>query len=52
MLRPVRPDLLVGEVRVHLDLVDRRDHLGLLGQPAQVRTWKLDTPIDRARPSR
>jgi hypothetical protein len=52
VLGPVRPDLLIAEVRMHFDLVDRRHHLGVSASRRRWGTWKVETPIDRARPDR
>ena len=53
VLAAVGVDLGVLEVRVQLDLVDRRDDARIsAASRSRCATWKFETPIERARPSR
>jgi len=51
VLGVVFPHLSLGEQRVELDLVDRGDRVGLLGQPVEVGDREVGHPMLRALPS-
>jgi len=51
VVEAVSPHLVIGEIRVDLDLVDRGHGLGVAGEFLEWWTPKFDTPMLRARPS-